>query len=190
MSHADDGLATAAAAAEEPTGADSERCLVDCEHTAAENAPPAGGEASSGPAAAPRVDSEAAGSNSIPRTEAALGPVQVKPKSVLDEIAALKAQQKEAREKKMQVTKELRNAEKRRQRLKRRAKQLTDVDLLAVVLLRNDEKALARNANNADHRPEEELAESETESNTAESVRGGASASASPCQSRRKRTRT
>ena len=43
----------------------------------------------------------------------------VKEKSIVDEIYALKAQQREAREKKKQVSKELRNAEKRRQRLKK-----------------------------------------------------------------------
>ena len=58
----------------------------------------------------------------------------------MDEILALKLQQKEARDKKLQVPRELRNAEKRRQRLKKKAKQLTDADLVEVPKLRDHEK--------------------------------------------------
>ena len=39
--------------------------------------------------------------------------------SMLDEIQALKAKQKEAREAKKKISKDLRNAERRRQRLKK-----------------------------------------------------------------------
>jgi hypothetical protein len=60
---------------------------------------------------------------------------------MLDEISELKRKQKEARDAKLAVGKELRNAEKRRKRLKLRAKQLSDADLLAVISLRNHEKA-------------------------------------------------
>ena len=42
------------------------------------------------------------------------------------------------------MTKDLRNANRRRQRLKRRAKALSDQDLLAVITLRNHEKVLGR----------------------------------------------
>ena len=44
------------------------------------------------------------------------------------------------------MSKELRNAERRRTRLKKRAKQLSDQDLLAVISLRNHEKALSAHA--------------------------------------------
>jgi hypothetical protein len=39
------------------------------------------------------------------------------------------------------VSKELKNAQKRKQRLKRRAKQLSDTDLVSVLQLRASEKA-------------------------------------------------
>ena len=68
--------------------------------------------------------------------------MSAKGKSAVDEIQALKAQQKEARDKKKQISKDLRNAEKRRQRLKKRAKQFSDADILAVMTLRNHEKAV------------------------------------------------
>ena len=55
----------------------------------------------------------------------------------------MKAEQKKLREDKKALSKSLRNAEKRRSRLKQRAKALTDADLLAVISLRNHEKALS-----------------------------------------------
>ena len=58
-------------------------------------------------------------------------------KSMLEEISLLKQQQKEAWEARKTVQKQLRNAERRRKRLKQRAKQLSDADLLAVISLRN-----------------------------------------------------
>ena len=61
-------------------------------------------------------------------------------KILLDEIAKLKKEQKDARDAKKEVSKQLRNAERRRKRLKQRAKQLSDADLLAVISLRNHEK--------------------------------------------------
>ena len=61
-------------------------------------------------------------------------------KSVLEEIAQLKKQQKEAKDAKLAVGKQLRNAERRRKRLKQRASSLSDADLLAVISLRNHEK--------------------------------------------------
>jgi len=60
---------------------------------------------------------------------------------LLPAIARLKAQQNALRAEKQKVSKELRNAEKRRQRLKRKAKQLTDCDLLQVMQLRAAGKA-------------------------------------------------
>ena len=63
-------------------------------------------------------------------------------KSMLEEIAQLKKQQKEAKDAKLAVGKQLRNAERRRKRLKKRASKLSDADLLAVISLRNHEKAV------------------------------------------------
>ena len=60
------------------------------------------------------------------------------------EIQGLKDDQKRAREAKRQITEDFRNAEKKRQRLKKRAKQLSDSDLLAVMTLRSAEQALRR----------------------------------------------
>ena len=62
-------------------------------------------------------------------------------KSMLEQIAQLKKQQKEAKEAKLAVGKQLRNAERRRKRLKQRASRLSDSDLIAVMSLRNHEKA-------------------------------------------------
>ena len=61
-------------------------------------------------------------------------------KSMLEEIAQLKKQQKEAKDARAAVAKQLRNAERRRKRLKQRASSLSDADLLAVISLRNHEK--------------------------------------------------
>ena len=63
-------------------------------------------------------------------------------KSMLEEIAQLKKQQKKAKDARVAVGKKLRNAERRRSRLKKRASKLTDGDLLAVISLRSHEKAL------------------------------------------------
>ena len=65
-------------------------------------------------------------------------------KNMLDEIRKLKKEQQEARAAKKAVTKQLRNAERCRQRLKQRAKQLSDADLLAVISLRNHEKSMSQ----------------------------------------------
>ena len=60
---------------------------------------------------------------------------------MLAEIQALKEEQKRVRDNRKEVTKKLRNAERRRRRLKLRANRLSDSDLLAVISLRNYEKA-------------------------------------------------
>ena len=51
-------------------------------------------------------------------------------------IERLKSEQKEMRAAKKKLTKDLRNAEKRRSRLKRRARQLSDADLVALLQMR------------------------------------------------------
>ena len=88
--------------------------------------------------------------------------------------------------KKKQVSKELRNAEKRRQRLKKRAKQLSHADLVAVMSLRTAERAMARTLATEDSQVEDEPDDSEDGSATSASTRGVASASASPMQPSKK----
>ena len=87
-------------------------------------------------------------------------------KDLLDEILVLKDQQKKAKEAKKAITKELRNANRRRQRLKKRAKALSDADLLAVISLRNHEKALGRGPS-ADEDEDDEESDSELDEQTA-----------------------
>ena len=65
-------------------------------------------------------------------------------KSMLEEISALKQKQKEARDAKNVVQRQLRNAERRRSRLKKRARLLSDGDLLAVVSMRNHERTMGQ----------------------------------------------
>ena len=99
--------------------------------------------------------------------------------SLLEDIEALKEAQKKAKEAKKQVTKDLRNANRRRQRLKRRAKALTDQDLLAVITLRNHEKALGRKVS-AEEEIEDDDSDSEDDGTTAAGI--GGSLPSSPVQ--------
>lgn len=55
---------------------------------------------------------------------------------LLSSIDRLKREQKAMKEQKKKLTKDLRNAEKRRSRLKKRARQLSDTDLVAVLQMR------------------------------------------------------
>lgn len=95
-------------------------------------------------------------------------------KNMLEEIAELKRKQKEAREAKLSVGKQLRNAERRRKRLKQRAKQLSDADLLAVISLRNHEKAQGQ------RKDEEDQEDAEYAESNAEDPDAGPSSGASP----------
>ena len=79
-------------------------------------------------------------------------------KSMLEEIAQLKKQQKEAKDAKVALGKQLRNAERRRKRLKKRASKLSDADLLAVISLRNHEKAVGGQGDTATDEGDEENA--------------------------------
>ena len=63
-----------------------------------------------------------------------------------DAIARLKREQDDVRANRKRVTKELKNAQKRKQRLKKRAKQLSDTDLVSVLQLRASEKAAVATA--------------------------------------------
>ena len=60
---------------------------------------------------------------------------------ILGNIKALKEQQKALRDERKQVSKQLRNEEKRRMRLRKRARQFSDGDLVAVLKMRTDAKA-------------------------------------------------
>ena len=57
-----------------------------------------------------------------------------------DAIARLKGEQDAVRDHRKRVTKELKNAQKRKQRLQKRAKQLSDTDLVSVLQLRASQR--------------------------------------------------
>ena len=88
------------------------------------------------------------------------------------------------------MNKDLRNAEKRRQRLKKRAKQLSDADLLAVMALRTHERALGRNAAGGDDNAGVDPDESEAGSVASASTRGISNTSASPILQPKKKRRS
>ena len=104
----------------------------------------------------------------------------------MTEIQALKEEQKRARDFKKRITKELRNTEKRRQRLKKRAKQLSDSDLLAVMTLRSAEQGLRRRDAGDDGAPAALVDRSDTGTVTPTSTTGGRDPSQSPIQPKSK----
>ena len=118
------------------------------------------------------------------------GGVTAKGKSIVEEINALKAEQKAARDLKKKISKDLRNAEKRRQRLKKRAKQLSDADLLAVMSLRVHEKTLLGKAAAGGVSRDLDAEESESASVASPSTGSAASSSSSPLLQATKRNRT
>ena len=69
---------------------------------------------------------------------------------LLHQIANLKAAQKRLRDEKKMISKNLRNAERRKKRLRVRAKQLTDDDLVAVLRMRQDLRERAAAGDGAD----------------------------------------
>jgi hypothetical protein len=146
MSVLDDaGCTTAAAPAETSPQPAAEESDSGGEPTAAEALAPANGQAASGTEAAALLPPLGApGGSSTDPIAPPVAPAERKGKDILAEIQGLKDDQKRAREAKKQITKDLRNAEKKRQRLKKRAKQLSDGDLLAVMTLRSAEQALRR----------------------------------------------
>ena len=145
MSLGDDAGAAAAPSAEEPASPRaSDGSDRDDEPTAIDTLAPAGGQAPSGAEAPPLAD-VGGRPGSTGDGGPALGAIAGgQAKNILTEIQALKAEQKLAREAKLKISKELRNAEKRRQRLKKRAKQLSDNDLLAVMTLRSAEQGMRK----------------------------------------------
>jgi len=62
---------------------------------------------------------------------------------ILKSIADLRRQQQELRAMKKQVAKKLKNEEKRRSRLRKRARALTDSDLVALLKMRGDQQTEA-----------------------------------------------
>jgi molecular chaperone GrpE (heat shock protein) len=71
--------------------------------------------------------------------EGVLGAAPVK-EPLAKAILQLQAQQAELREEKKRIAKELRNAMRKKRRLKNNARQLTDEDLVAVLLMRREAK--------------------------------------------------
>ena len=80
----------------------------------------------------PARDAESRGQGTVKSSEA--GELRILP-----EIMRLRMEQKALQDQRKQIQKDLKNAEKRRSRLKKRARQLTDEDLLAVFQLRKQE---------------------------------------------------
>ena len=127
-------LPTNAMASAEPGAASAEACTAasgsadggepDASSTAAASAP-----AASGPPDAPAEEK--------PRVHSS---------SINERIANLKKLQQEEKATRQRVAKELRNEERKRRRLKDRAKQLTDEDLLAVLCLRRETKRAQESA--------------------------------------------
>ena len=70
-------------------------------------------------------------------------------KTMLEEIQRLKEEQRKLRLDKKQVAKDLKNAERRRGRLKKRAKLLSDTDLVAVLSLRQQERLMTASSSGA-----------------------------------------
>ena len=103
-------------------------------------------------AAAPAADAAATAPVGVPRKRAAAelqdgimagaGGAAVDPQlpqeSLLESIKRLKEQQAAMKAAKKDVQRELRNATKRRQRLKKQARQLTDKDLVEVLQMRKE----------------------------------------------------
>jgi hypothetical protein len=76
-------------------------------------------------------------STQVPHQEHVRAAVKSPPsKNLLEQIAALKAEQKDLRTKKKELSQTLRNAERRRTRLRKKAKLLSDIDLLDVLRMR------------------------------------------------------
>ena len=170
----DQGLvAAASAAAADTPGAASHDAPGDADGRV-EGAAPAGEEATRSAVQDIRSEPTAASSSDQPADPG---------KSILDDITALKAQQKRLRDEKKALTRNLRNAERRRSRLKKRAKALSDADLLAVISLRNHEKALGTAAQPTDD------SDSDSDGGDAPTETGepaaSASAKASPQRTRR-----
>ena len=105
------------------------------------------GAAESGAAAAAAVNEDALSGMTVTDVLQALAaqPADVLEKAkkeidILGHIKALKEQQKNLKDERKRVSKVLRNEEKRRMRLRKRARQLSDGDLVALLKMRSDAK--------------------------------------------------
>ncbi len=105
------------------------------------------GAAGSGAAAAAAVDEGAPSGMTVTDVLQALAaqPADVLDKArkeidIMGHIKALKEQQKNLKDERKRVSKILRNEEKRRMRLRKRARQLSDGDLVALLKMRSDAK--------------------------------------------------
>ena len=187
MSLVDDAGAAAAPSAEEPAsprasdGSDS-----GGEPTATETLAPAGGQAPTDAEAPPLADVGGRPGSSGDGGPALGAIAGGKEKNILTEIQALKAEQKLAREAKLKITKELRNAEKRRQRLKKRAKQLSDSDLLAVMTLRSAEQGMRKKETGEPTAATAAAEQSDTGTATPTSTTGAGTPNQSPRQPKSK----
>ena len=106
------------------------------------------GAAACAAAAAAAVDEKAAAALTVSQVmqTLAMQPSDVlaeakKEIDILGNIKALKEQQKNLRDERLKVGKQLRNEEKRRMRLRKRARQLSDGDLVALLKMRSVGKA-------------------------------------------------
>ena len=101
-------------------------------------AAPAADAASTAPVGVPRKRAaELADANMAGDGGAALDP-QLPQETLLESLERLKEQQAAMKAAKKDVQRELRNATKRRQRLKKQARQLTDKDLVEVLQMRKE----------------------------------------------------
>ena len=96
--------------------------------------PPVGGTPASSAASSPAVPSAGSSIAANSRPDNPLDTSNTEP--LLTGIARLKAEQALLRAERKRVVKELKNAEKRRTRLRKRARQLSDADLVAVLQMR------------------------------------------------------
>ena len=98
-------------------------------------ATPPAAAASGAPTAVTEVGTDAGLLRSVNPPDAAVA------EPLLTGIARLKAEQAQLRADRKRVSKELRNAEKRRTRLRKRARQLSDADLVAVLQMRETDSS-------------------------------------------------
>ena len=111
--------------------------------TAAEAAAPPSAEHSSTAAADGEPTAAAANVGAKHASAAAAAAVPAAKVPLLEAIRRLKDQQTVMKAERQRVAKDLKNACKRRNRLKRRARQLTDADLLEVLQMRGDAAPMA-----------------------------------------------
>ena len=78
-------------------------------------------------------------------------------KILLETISGLKEQQKQAREERKRLAKDLRNAQRRRRRLKAKARQLSNNDLLTVLTMRSEQQEKSATVRKPTSEPGQEL---------------------------------